>query len=203
MRPAAVLAWALLLALAVPAGQLWAGAPVKKGDYAHSGFFLRGAGGYGASTASSATMDFKGWGGLGALDLGAALTPNLLIGLGMFWARTSHPQVRFEEGPWRSSPVDVGYFGLGPTVTWYFLPDNYYLGALVGRASAGTGGSYDGETDNGPALVLQAGREWWVAADLGLGVGVWGMALDLTDQGAKEHSLEVFGGGLQVSVIYN
>jgi len=63
----------------------------------------------------------------------------------------------------------------GGGITYYFMPVNIYLSGSVGLGALSGGGNISGESDNGFAGMVTAGKEWWVSNRWGLGVsGVFG-----------------------------
>lgn len=179
------------------------------GSRCHEGFSMRLSGGGGYSEASSEGLEISGWGGLGGVCLAAAATPYLVFTVGYMTMRFAHPQVTLLEST-VTSTATVSYNGVGPGLTWYLLPYNYYISAMVTAAWADSGNADRYETDAGAGLILQFGREWWLSDSWAVGLGGWFAAMlvsdgqsDLTDSRGRDEEINVFAGGLQGSVSFD
>lgn len=150
--------------------------PTGPPPYTHDGLAVRLAlgGAYGVSWTRTdrdgrLTLDGPGLG----LDLfvGWALTPRVVLGVqcaaqGTRWLRATRGGV--------SLPADgqqLGVLGIGLAATWYGLPREAYVTAAVGMTELTL--SEDGEavarTDDGPALTLAVGKEWWLSRSIAAG----------------------------------
>jgi hypothetical protein len=64
-----------------------------------------------------------------------------------------------------------GLVGFGVGAVYYLMPINIYLGGSLMMAMSGVDGGYGSVNSNlGPAVSLQAGKEWWLSDQLGLGI---------------------------------
>jgi hypothetical protein len=134
---------------------------------AHTGIHLNGAIG-------PAVLQAEGAGVAGSITAGAAITPNLILGVHAWDTAVT------------ALLSDSQVFGIGPTAKYYFMPANVYLAATpaVTRLSRTLLGSLHDESEWGPGLSVAVGKEWFVSRRWGLGVaGV----LDVSSNG--------FGGG--------
>ena len=156
------------------------------GERDHSGgFFLRlAAGGGVADTENSGLpLDFSGLGGELDIAIGGVVAENLALHGTVFGWLISDPDVEGEvitsDSKRRSisgtASGDLDMTAVGGGITYYFMPVNIYLSGSVGVGSLNGGGDISGESDNGFAGMVTAGKEWWVSNRWGLGVaGVFG-----------------------------
>ena len=165
---------------------------------AHTGFMVRVALGYGTGSMESscgpAQMGSSGGTLLASLALGAAVVPNLALGVEAFTTRMMFPTVvgstsaglnDFAGGAFGSS-------GVGANLTYYLMPVDVFLSATVGVARVDVGGLYrsngtaldgyfmgmSGAYDKPFAFALSAGKQWSVSPTWGLGIA--GQFIDVT-----------------------
>jgi hypothetical protein len=135
--------------------------------------------GYGTTSASAdiagaADVDISGLSGSFAIDLGGAVTENLVIHARMSDLSMVNPNVSVDGMDLGDADeTSLTAFLFGPAITYYLMPANVYLTAAIGiswlritnwntdRAAA---------TDIGFGLNADIGKEWWVSDDWGLGV---------------------------------
>jgi len=202
-RVALVVSWLL-----VPVGLAHAGEPRT-----HDGFFLRLSTGGGTAKArieppggsaelSGGTLDVN-------LAVGGRVAPNLLLH-GTVWGWTvTDPEARVRFDGLLDTTVtvkgDLDMTAVGVGLTYYFMPANAYVSASVGTGSLSGDHDLSGETNDGLALDLTVGKEWWVSDGWGLGA-----AVDVGYFSAKDKDLLVGGEtwsgpnfGLRLSATFN
>jgi hypothetical protein len=103
--------------------------------------------------------------------------------------------------------VTAGAYLFGPAVTYYFMPANVYVTGAVGLSALTlrtSDADDDGEsTDVGLGVNLDAGKEFWVGPDWGLGVAArvwWSMIKD--KEGTLESDVSFVGAALLFSATY-
>ena len=154
------------------------------GERDHSGgFFLRLAAGVGVAETKNdgLPLEFSGSGVELDLAIGGMLAENLALHATIFgWLITDD---NADLGG-ITGTADIDMTALGAGVTYYFMPVNIYLSGSVG---IGKLSDATGESDNGPAGMVSAGKEWWVSNRWGLGVaGVFGF-LSLPEADVSEN----------------
>ncbi len=192
-------------------------APARAGDPApdvdltahrHLGFFLRldaGVGFLGTSayvngvpaSVSGVSIPF-------GLTVGATVVENLVVAGEAFYALAPTPVFDYGGHNETASASGVSLFGVGPNVTWYYMPENVYFSltpALVVRPLRAYG-TYEGSRA-GFGLKAAVGWEWWVADHWGLGVaGQFFLGLN---QGTGDYQKlwTTLGGGIAISATMN
>ncbi len=208
MRPI-LLAAVLSLAPAGALGDPAAPAPaVDPTAHRHLGLFLRLDGGVGF-LGTSAYLDGVAASVSGValpvgVVLGAAVAENLVVAGDAWYVLAPAPW--FDLGGHNQTPSGsgVGLFGIGPHVTYYFMPDNVYVSgtpAMVIRILRANG-TYEGARV-GFGAKIAVGKEWWVADHWGIGVaGQFFLGLN-EGTGAYEKLWSTLGGGIALSATYN
>jgi hypothetical protein len=151
----------------------WAG----PAPHTHDGFYLNlelGVGGL-SSSGSQAGVDAKlsGTAGVFGIALGGAVAPDFIIG-GRFWGvGVSNPDFTVNGQKISTTNTSQSMGGLGLDLTYYVMPIGIYLQATpsIGVLSASDSAQTYG-FDNGFAIRLAVGKEWWVAENWGLGFNV-------------------------------
>lgn len=178
----------------------------KGGSHKHDGFFLRLSTGLGYLSSSTEdkggeegytykyTLDLTGFGGVFSVAPGYAIGDNFIINADLFGGRFADPDYDWKTtasyGGGSESDSGSGslkgvllVYAIGAGVTYYLQPSNIYLAGSVGKAW----GEFDpdeGETpdaEEGYAVNLMVGKEWWVADQWGLGVAGQFMYFDIDD----------------------
>jgi len=162
----------LLLAIALPAFAL--GERPSADAVRDHGLFLRLSGGFGfAGTAAEVPfgslvddLSFTGFSGDFNFALGGFVAPGLALhGSIMSWTVTE------PDADWgiftATIPSDLNMTAVGAGLTWYILPSGLYLSGSVG---AGKLNIDDADSDNGLALDVTFGKEWWVSRQWSLGI---------------------------------
>jgi len=200
-----VLITALLL---LPVGLAHAGEPRT-----HDGFFLRLSTGGGWAKARieppGGSAELTG----GALDvnlaIGGRVAPNLLLH-GTVWGWTvTDPEARLTiNGVGDTTATvkgDLDRTAVGVGLTYDFMPSNAHVPASVGTGSLSGDHDLGGETNDGLALDLTTGKEWWVSDGWGVGA-----AVDLGHFSAKDKDLlgtqDTWSGpniGIRLSATFN
>jgi len=107
---------------------------------------------------------------------GGAIRPNLIL----YGELVAHavPEFRREDSGYSTkSPDTLNIVGVGPGVAYYFMPLNLYLSGTFLLQKAAQSDPHDNDrstdiTNQGVGCSFMAGKEWWVSADWGLGIGV-------------------------------
>ncbi|HKU44564.1 MAG TPA: outer membrane beta-barrel protein [Polyangiales bacterium] len=154
-------------------------APAAPGAQRHDGFMLRLTLGFGYSTTSATAKDdpdeaaLFGVSGSFAIDLGVALTENLLLHLRLADLYVLNPGVSVNGMKEQStSELTFGAFFIGPGLSYYIMPANLYLTFTAGIAwmTVDTDRSEANSTDVGFGANAELGKEWWVSDNWGLGL---------------------------------
>ena len=161
------------LAVLLAAGTAQAQSP---GVHTHDGFYLQmdlGFGWMGSSAEDDAGTELKFTGGAGqfGVALGAALTPNFLIG-GSFWGTTiPDPTVELNGTDLGEADATLTLSGFGVHLAYYFTPVNVYLSATpsITQLSLDDGNS-SSETEWGFGMKFAVGKEWWVSDNWAIGL---------------------------------
>jgi hypothetical protein len=143
----------------------------------HGGFYGRlqlGLGGARARTEILRTdLTFSGGAGALNLELGGAVARNLILFGKLYGLSVPEPEFEYGDLEGDADDLDGSFRGFGAGLTYYLMPSNVYLsGALTlsRLASAGPVDDYDSEV--GPMFHLGAGKEWFVADQVSLGLGL-------------------------------
>jgi opacity protein-like surface antigen len=149
------------------------GAAVAAGSL-HEGVFVRGQIGFGyfRATASEGGDSVAISGAGPSLDLagGFAVQPGLIIHGTFLYDVTYSPEVEFN-GQSQSVEGSAGMVGIGAGITYYMMPNNMFFSGTLAMTQLVA--EEDGETEGsewGPGIAVQAGKEWFVAPKVGLGV---------------------------------
>jgi hypothetical protein len=141
----------------------------------HFGFFLRPDLGFGYLSSSESTSagdaTVSGFAGLAGVSIGGAVAENLILGAHIFDAAASNPTVSLGSTSANTSNASLTMFGIGPELTYYFMPNNVYLSGTVAltRMTFNSSGN-DATTDWGVGSRVTLGKEWWVSNHWGLGL---------------------------------
>jgi hypothetical protein len=162
----------LLLALALLAASTGV-ARAGPAPRAHDGLFLQLDLGGGAFSTEASDIDTEMSGGAGQFSfaLGGAVRENFIIA-GQLWLTTaSDPDVKTPIGD-GTLDGSVNLVGIGPNITYYFMPVNIYVSATPSftRLTVDGPGDGDGSTEGGFGLRLAVGKEWFLGDNFGLGL---------------------------------
>lgn len=183
--------------------------PSTVGVEEHDGFFLRLALGFGGAfwneagtPGSGFTGDLEISGPSSGVDIsiGAVVTDNLALHLSLFGMSVLEPDVTVDGevlGTAKNSALAGSGIGVG--VTYYLMPANVYISGALGIGAArftfntGTSDETAAQTDNGYALNLMVGKEWWVSDQWGLGI-----AAQLVHVNVPDADTRLVGTGFQL-----
>jgi hypothetical protein len=138
------------------------------------GFFLRlstGVGGAQAEYSDPSAMKLYGVSSDMNIAIGMMVLPNMALHATLYGWMLSEPTAEIGETS-GEFPGDAALGSLGIGLTYYLMPANLYLSGSVGFSvmSVELLGTFNGETDAGPAFDVTLGKEWWVGGSWGLGV---------------------------------
>jgi hypothetical protein len=163
------------------------------GVHEHDGFALRLSGGFGYMKASTEeTMyDTKvdttltGTGPIMSIAPGFTIGDNLTINADIFGARVSDPELEMKGGG-ESETMDLKgdgtLYAIGVGITYYLQPSNLYIAGSVGKAYFKFEPEEGEEIeDEGFAVNVMVGKEWWVADQWGIGVAGQFIYADIED----------------------
>ena len=179
--------------------------------HAHDGVYLRldlGGGYMEQQTPTNTTAgDLKLSGGAGSFGVavGGAVAENLILAGHLYSNVISDPSVSFSNGGSASaSDTTASMVGIGPELTYYFMPVNVYLSGTVAatRLSLKVNGQ-DGDSEWGIGARLALGKEWWVSENWGLGLAGLVSWSSNKDQGTNAPTISTWGLGVAFSATYN
>jgi hypothetical protein len=161
----------LLVLFTLAAGDALAGGEPRT----HDGFFLRLSTGLGMAGSSldasggSFEVDNQASGDAN-FAIGGTVAPNLILHATMWGWILDEPDVTIGPGSGKYDGfIAMNAFGGG--LTYYVMPANVYFSGSVGFGKITLdGGSIEGDTDNGFAMDMTIGKEWWVGDSWGLGI---------------------------------
>jgi hypothetical protein len=148
----------------------------------HDGFFLRLTTGFGGGAASLDVPDaeeqsYRGGGWNSSIDIGGAAARDLVVFGRLRGAWLFDPKVKIgDRSVSNGGDLVVTQSLLGAGLNYYVMPSNFYFGGVIGFASVGIGrGRRDSDantqsSDVGLGIDLDAGKEWWVGDNWGIGV---------------------------------
>lgn len=152
-----------------------------KGFHQHDGFFASlGIGGSPGNVYLSDAIENLTYAGTGFeadLKLGGAIAPNFIL-----HATLINKQLNDKK------PIGLQYVAnsatrertfsesiVGAGITYYLMPYNAYVSLSLGLGSFSVAEQATGKTTpspRGPAFQLKLGKEWWVAKNWGIGLGI-------------------------------
>ena len=200
-------------------------APRREGFEQHDGFMLRLAVGFGGAGATldpkedAATRDllgfdlkydFSGGAFVFSLDIGGAPTDNLIIHARMSDFAMIGPKVEIA-GDSGELDGSLASHLLGIGLTYYFMPVNLYLTAVIGAGWLTLDPDTDDDedsraTDMGVGFEFDVGKEWWVSDNWGLGLaGRFSLSSGTTENENTDikSDFAMLGFGLLFSATYN
>jgi len=142
----------------------------------HFGFFIRPDLGFGYMTSSESTsfgdVTVSGVAALAGVSIGGAVAENVILSAHIYDAVTTNPTVTLNRTSGSTSNTEVTMFGIGPELTYYFMPNNVYLSGTLALSRMTTSGNSNGSasTDWGFGTRVTLGKEWWVSDHWGLGL---------------------------------
>lgn len=198
-----------VLAVLLVAPFVWSDRPAAAYPETHDGFMLRltlglGYEGLAMSDGAGTQVDLSGFGVSSSISLGGVVAENLALHGDFFGLSAVGPNASVNGEEFGSlSDSSVSLIGLTVGVTHWIMPLNLYLSGAIGLAKANIDiGNTNFEADWGFAVRALIGKEWWVAADWGLGIKaelIWANVPTDEDQG----SASFVGFNVGMSVTYN
>ncbi len=171
----------------------------------HLGLFLRPDLGFGYMSTSGGGTTISGAAGFFGFAIGGAVTENVILGAHIYDGLVVNPNVTLSSGASGStSNTTLTMLGIGPELTYYFMPSNLYLSATLAVTKLSlTVNNITGNSNAGWGGRLALGKEWWAGDHWGLGVvGHFSYASN-GDQGTNAQTLSTWGLGLAFSATYN
>jgi hypothetical protein len=157
----------------------------------HDGFYLSASAGGGARSMrinSSQDITVDGTGGAFGVRIGGAIARNLFLHATAQTSVTQDPEISIGSMTVTANRAGVTFTGIGPGLSYYFMPANVSLGGsvLVTQARFELDGEVAAKSEWGPGLELRVGKEFWVSNDLLLGIGLSGMGSVMSDQNTTD-----------------
>ncbi len=182
------------------------------GTRRHVGFFFRPDIGFGylssSESAGSATATMSGFSGIAGVSVGGAVSENLILAAHVFDAVAINPDVSISGlGSTSTTDTTVSFLGMGPELTYYFMPENIYLSGTLAltRLSVSSHGN-TADTNWGAGGRLAVGKEWWVSDHWGLGAKAH-VSISANEDPvrgtSRSNTLWTWGLGLAFSATYN
>jgi hypothetical protein len=144
------------------------------GDRTHDGLFLRAQLGAGVfnMTVDEQDISFRGPAGSFAVAAGVAISDRLVLYGELASGATADPDIEVN-GVSRNLDGSVTVTAIGAGAAFYIMPVNAYVSATV----SGTQVTFEldnekFESEIGAGLTLSAGKEWWLARNLGVGAAL-------------------------------
>ncbi|GEJ56826.1 outer membrane beta-barrel protein [Anaeromyxobacter diazotrophicus] len=198
-----------LVALALALGAAGAQAQVQSPtSHRHDGFYLRLDLGLGymhqKEPQTGGDLEISGAAGEFGVAVGGALQDNLILAGHLFGMSISDPKVSVGGVQQASSLSSSTLVGIGPQLTYYFMPANVYVSGTLALTRLSTRNSgVDGNSEWGGGLQLAVGKEWWVSDDWGLGVAAQLFGSSNKDQGTNAPTISTWGAAVAFSATYN
>jgi hypothetical protein len=195
--------------------------PLLNGVHQHDGFFLRLVPGFGYSQISLSLPDdmlteqFKGKdafafsGGLtlaNSIQIGGAVSDNVIIFGESGGVTITNASVKvFDEEVDDPGDVSILFGGIGPGITYYFMPDNIYISVtiLAHIANVDVESSKLAESNIGFGFNFMAGKEWWVGEQWGLGVSLYFRYGSQSDKEVEDMTISGYSFGALFSATFN
>jgi len=191
------------------------------GVHQHDGFFLRLVPGFGYSQISLSLPDdmlteqFKGKdafsfsGGFtlaNCIQIGGAVSDNLIIFGESGGVTITNASVKvFDEEVDDPGDVSILFGGIGPGITYYFMPDNIYISVtiLAHIANVDVESIKIADSNIGFGFNFMAGKEWWVGEQWGLGVSLYFRYGSQSDKDLEDMTISGYSFGALFSVTFN
>jgi hypothetical protein len=172
----------------------------------HFGFLIRPdlGGGYLSSTVGDTTV--SGGAGTFGLVIGGAVQENLVLGVHLYEGVISNPSLTVSGTSNPTTDSQLSMFGIGPNLTYYFMPVNLYVSATVALTQLNaTSGNFTADSSVGIGTRLSLGKEWWVSDHWGLGLA-GNFSYSANNQSGSTSNpqrIDTWGLGLSFSATYN
>ena len=203
---------------AFPAEEPPIGPPPDEGVQAHDGFMLRLTFGLGSGNLTQSfddegilgteEIELSGLSGTFSLDIGGAPIENLVIHGRLASMAIVGPTVTLDGQEVGEADEDatVGAYLFAPAVTYYFMPVNVYVTGAIGFSwfvIRNQDADASSSSDGGVGLNIDAGKEWWVGDQWGLGVaGRFWYSHVTEEDGGLSTDLDFIGWGILFSVTF-
>ena len=182
------------------------------GVHQHDGFFLRLVPGFGYSQISLSLAD-EDWysfsGGFtlaNSIQIGGAVSENVVVFGESGGVNITNATMKvFDEEVNDPGDVSILFGGVGPGITYYFMPDNIYISAtiLAHIATVKVVSIKIADSNIGFGFNFMAGKEWWVGDDWGLGISVYFRYGSQTDEKVEDMTISGYSFGALFSVTFN
>jgi hypothetical protein len=169
----------------------------------HFGFLIRPDIGAGYLSTSMGDTTQSGGAGMFGIIVGGAVAENLILGGHLYDGVIGNPNAVSPSGP--TSNTQATMVGVGPNLTYYFMPVNMYASATVAFTRMNlTIGNFTGDSAWGLGTRLSLGKEWWVSDHWGLGLaGHFSYSGNKSDTTDTAQMISTWGAGLSFSATYN
>jgi len=169
----------------------------------HFGFLLRPDVGAGYMSTSMGDTTRSGVAGTFGVIVGGAVSENLILGAHLYDGVIGDPNAISPSAS--GSKTQATMVGVGPNLTYYFMPVNIYLSASMAFTRMNlTAGNFSGDSAWGLGTRLSLGKEWWVSDHWGLGfAGHFSYSDNKSDTTDTAQRIKTWGVGLSFSATYN
>ncbi len=133
--------------------------------------------------------------------VGGAVAENVILAGHLYGSTVPSPKVSFSTGaPGGTSSATLSMVGVGPELTYYFMPSNVYIsGTLAVTRMTATQNNVSASSDAGFGLKAAIGKEWWVGDRWGLGVAG---AFNYNSNNDNGPTMSTWGLGFALSLTY-
>jgi hypothetical protein len=180
-------------------------------QHEHAGVFLRaelGAGFRSMSTSDAGSMKFSGAGAGFAFAVGGPVADNLILLGELTVDSMQNPTLQMGSRSFETTDASSTLLGIGPGVTYYFMPANVHVGAtvLLTEATLTYKGEKIAETELGFGGLLRVGKDFWIGKSFGLGVAgqfTFATMKDKVSDGGLKPTWSALAGTLALEGTYN
>ena len=151
-------------------------------------------------------FEYDGTGSLFDIKVGGAIKENFILHATLASTALIGPKVTSSNsGSGKASNnLNISESMIGGGVTYYFMPTNVFLSASVGVGSYTItdtkNDDINGSTDNGFAMQLKIGKEWWISKRWGLGAALtYGKTIVNNSYSGYEENLN----SNRISILFN
>lgn len=157
----------------------------------HEGFYLSASLGGGARAATILSNDKITVDGTGAgvsFHIGGAVAPNLIVHGTVATSVAEDPEFSVGSMTVVADNARLVFAAAGPGATYYVMPANLYVGAsvLMAQTSIEIDDEVVAKTEWGPGVLLRAGKDFWVAERMLMGIGLELFAANMSDQNTTD-----------------
>jgi hypothetical protein len=179
--------------------------------HSHEGLFVRLDAGIGYKAMNEPTgtsagdLKIDGAAGTFGVAVGGAVAENLILAGHLYASSASNPSVSLSNGgSTGTTDTTASMVGLGPQLTYYFMPVNVYVSGTLAltKLSLKVNGT-SGDSNTGVGALLAVGKEWWVSDKWGLGAAGQFRWSSNSDQGTNAPTISTWGLGVAFSATYN